>query len=523
MSTLSDCSRPLCCDQENALCIRLTRCLVAMNAQWGPVLNRALSSASKAGATVTDVESSMRNRVFVLTAGTNSLCLYEALQSLWCAVGGVSAFRMPVPGEKTSVGAVMQNEKIPGMPPRRVTRVVVDGLNYLSRFFPARSDPVFRWGGDEGRVVLEGRRRVRAFCDAARETGVECIFVFDCGQATAETNAKWTERRLCEVETCEYDIVSGTDSLFRAMLKQEGVCVLHPEFVDGDDAVVGVAHTADAFVLSRDGDMTRYHEFPTHRVLVDFAIDARGRLVFERRMRPPLEPRTARHLPETPTDFKSRPDWAGGVARLKQRLEKRPFLRRGNVDGLTRTHGNLCDSEVGRALRAASYAAMGVDAVDEEYPVYSSERRVASIKKTTMSARPNGTLISNLLDDPDVLLEQLARDQPNSRRHACAMTIAEWSAAVRSATGETVDEIDLLRTFTALTGLQDAQPSPLEPCEPWCTICKCEGLRHQPCSNDVFPSRASHAMGMDRTPKCGDCVAKLVLIGQRNAWKRDTG
>ena len=80
-----------------------------------------------------------------------------------------------------------------------------------------------------------------------------------------------------------------------------------------------------------------------------------------------------------------------------------------------------------------------------------------------MSARPNGTLISNLLDDPDVLLEQLAKDQPNSRRHACAMTVAEWNVAVRSATGETVDETDLLRTFTALTGLQAAQPSPLEP------------------------------------------------------------
>jgi hypothetical protein len=165
---------------------------------------------------------------------------------------------------------------------------------------------------------------------------------------------------------------------------------------------------------------------------------------------------------------------------------------------------------------------MGIDAVDEEYPEYSSEQGAAFIKKTTVTARANGSLISNLLDDPDDMLKQLADDQPKSRRHACAMTVAEWNVAVRSAMGETVDEIDLLRTFTALTGWRGSQPPPLEPCETWSTISKCEGLRYQQCNNDAFPSRSMYAMEIGKHPKCEGCVEKIVQIGQRNAWKRDT-
>lgn len=504
------------------MCVRLSSCLVGLNTPWDSRFHEAIESAVKSGIVVKTIENSMRNRMFVLKAVTNSQCLSNALKKLWSLSSPDTPFTMPVASDE--VGAVIRNENAPNTPARRVRRVVIDGLNYLSRFVPAKSDPFYPWSSESSaeRLLREARHRVRAFADGLRAANVEAIVVFDCGQTTPEANAKWTERRLNEVRCGTYEMLPASDLFVKAFLEDEGIAWLNPEGIDGDDAVVAVAHAVDGFVLSRDGDMTRYHAFPSHRVLFDFAIE-RGAVLFERRLHPPLEPRAPRDVPPVPIDFATNVYWRGGPGRLLERLRADPTMRRGNVDGHTARHGNLCADPTSVALRAAVYAHAGIPAVEECFPVMGA--RNAELRTLHTAAVAADDLLDLLRDNPAEVLRRLEAAQPATRKHACAAMVAEWHTALLGN-----GPVALVRAYAQLMEFADlmvVHASPVHAADTgWRAVVRCAGTLHNACGVDLFPSSVHTAAersverGHWLAPKCRQCIRKLVQLKDRHAWKR---
>jgi len=142
--------------------------------------------------------------------------------------------------------------------------IVVDALNYLSRFVPCEEER-FR-GGKPAALIVQARARVNEFSDALRAKNITAYFVFDNGQATEEANEKWLERRQKEVEMGVRSMPANAEVHLMAILEEEGWTVLFPSGIDGDDAVARLAMKLDCHVVSRDQDMMRYG-LPRGRVL----------------------------------------------------------------------------------------------------------------------------------------------------------------------------------------------------------------------------------------------------------------
>ena len=530
---------------EKTVCVPLTRCVVAMNVVCGCGFTELLHGISKSGVLIRNVEATMRNRLMVFTAPTDSMCLTRALASVWRFSTPDIPFQMPTEVFR-SEGAIIANEQILGLPSRRVKRVVIDAPNYLSRFFPTKTDPWFAWDDHNVvKILTEARRRVHVFCTALKASGVEAIFVFDCGQTTDEAVGKWESRRIAEVESGVhgdrvYNILSASDLFFKAFLKDSGAAVLNPEGIDGDDAVISVAQAVNGFVMSRDGDMTRYDEFPTHRVLVDFVIE-KGVIVFERRRQPPFVTPDPRKVQPIPIDFRTNPRWIGGPGRLLDRIKKDGFIRRGNVDGLTARYGNLCAANYATKLRAAIYYANDINGVVEYFPEMftppghkkSGRTEHAYIRKETCRAVKDAPLLQELKSTPRASLARLLEQQPTTRTHACAMMLAEWKIAHELSDTLLAPEIEITNLYAYLMEIDDifAIKDVHEYDQPWCSRTKCCGIHggqyKTMCGTDLFPSSVllSHEKAVQKgknfhEAKCAECVGKLGKQSKMNFWKR---
>ena len=132
------------------------------------------------------------------------------------------------------------------MPPH----LVIDALNYLARlgaFHERRfldAPPI--------KIVHELKNRVADFARLLRRAGIEAVAVFDNGQSTAASQAKWLQRRQREVLDGILPCPTRSTS-FSEPFSKTRVKTYSPQGIDGDDAVVMLAQLYDAQILSADG------------------------------------------------------------------------------------------------------------------------------------------------------------------------------------------------------------------------------------------------------------------------------
>jgi len=375
--------------------------------------------------------------------------------------------------------------------------LVVDGLNWLSRFVPC-DDRQYQ-GAKPSVLFAEAHARVAKFARVLKRAGITALFVFDNGQTTEEANEKWLERRKREVETGVRNMPANAEGLLKALFEEHGFTILFPSGIDGDDAVARLAIKMDCHVLSRDKDMMRYG-LPRGRVLSDFAIQADSIKFRVRDDRPRV---AGRDVSQIPCDIQ---DWKPKGSTLKiNALEGK--LRRGNADGHTRTLGNL--NATVRPLRAALYARLGIASVEEHLPAWKNGAFAMDV--TVVHPDPAH---DSLLDDPLAMLTWITCNangaQFEDRKHAAAMAAAE----IHDAASEPDARTSAMRIYDEYTALLPLASIPGDVSHGWCAFGPCYGLRGKSCFGNgrCYPTQLDHAALIGKDPLCMSCCAKLQEI-----------
>mmetsp|Transcript_98 Transcript_98/g.318 ORF Transcript_98/g.318 Transcript_98/m.318 type:complete len:497 (+) Transcript_98:213-1703(+) len=262
--------------------------------------------------------------------------------------------------------------------------VVVDTLNFLEYFFPALHQPD-RKKRDPWAVLGSMLRRVRGFMEAAKESGIEPIFVIDAGWSSDEVRDKWKSRRNSEVLHKNKRVIAGLDVLMVEALEAAGAKVFTPAGQDADDIIVLLAHNAgpESLILSFDADMYRYN-------LPGAADRIKDTLMFiEKKVKggpatytldlhrvretlDPTKPGKERSLEMLLDTVPWEPDrWLVHESEIVQAAEKQTYIR-GACSSYVREFGNLHGHLM--PLRQAVYKQLGISHdVKEVYPEWDNE------------------------------------------------------------------------------------------------------------------------------------------------------
>ena len=286
--------------------------------------------------------------------------------------------------------------------------VVVDALNYLSTFMPA-NDSAFAQATPWD-LIEETKRRVHSFLAGCKMSCVVPHFVIDCGFQSDEAMHTWMGRREKEVVESRRAMPYGADTILASCLLQEGADVIRPVDLDGDDVVVKWAVSMHCDVMSEDTDMLRYPDLPQSKIMVGFAFhpDGRVHLVPRRhfqiaRDKQGLPPRMLDGVPLNIALWRAE----ASKIHLVHDQAGNPIYRRGNTDSFTKSLGNL--HHIGRPLRAALYAKVGIAKVDEMYPMWDAGNQKPGWHRASTVADP--ALIKVLDDAKEVLAWLITHDQ----------------------------------------------------------------------------------------------------------------
>lgn len=401
--------------------------------------------------------------------------------------------------------------------------LVIDGLNYLARL-AAFNERRFQ---DAPPIVIvhELRNRVADFARLLRSAGLEAVAVFDNGQSTASSQAKWLQRRQTEVLEGVLPMPYASDLFLRAFLEDEGIPTYSPQGIDGDDAVVMLAQLWGAQILSADGDMA-YYGLPLHRIYKDFYIEDDAIQFATRDTKPPSRPDVPREerRVETPTDAEIRTErWRGFGPRALQQMEQ-GLLKRGNVDAFTKDCGNPHAAPATRVLRAGVYHLMGLEAVDESILMYEAATETANLVTTRVQAKAQA--VPMLRGSIRTCCQFLRRDvvfppdalDARRREHGVFMIASELQTYTRFAADHRAGTIRSLSARHTLEGYFDLcrtnVPVPRSP-HLWSRRQRCRGLFEAPCTEWLLPSTVASAVQHCKAPRCSNCIRRLCEARQR--------
>ena len=403
--------------------------------------------------------------------------------------------------------------------------LVIDALNHLSRL--AAFDERRYQDAPPIVIVHELRNRVADFARLLRSAGLEAVAVFDNGQSTASSQAKWLQRRQKEVLDGVLPMPYASDLFLRAFLEDEGIATYSPQGIDGDDAVVMLAQLFgdDAQILSADGDMC-FYGLPLDRIYRDFYIEDDAIHFVTRDSKPksrPDVPREERRV-ETPTEAEIQTErWRGFGPRALQQMEQ-GLLKRGNVDAFTRHCGNPHAASSARALRAGVYHLMGLEAVDESILMYEAATQTANL--VTTRVRASAQAVSMLRGSIRTCCQSLRRDivfppdplDARRREHGVFMIAAELQTYARFAADHRAGTIRSLSARHTLAGYFELchtnVPVPRPP-HPWSRRQRCRGLFEAPCAEWLLPSTVASAVQHGKAPRCSNCIRRLCEARQR--------
>eukprot|EP00798_Chlamydomonas_sp_ICE-L_P007432 gene7432-566_t len=161
-------------------------------------------------------------------------------------------------------------------PPARASQkhLYIDGLNIVRDLFV--SDV-----GEHWQTIVGLQDRVDKFVAAAEMSGFTSIVVFiDAFILTDETDQKWRERRIRDVDQEKRDVPQAVQILLGEAFQEAGVEVKFSLDQDNDDTLAAYAQICGAEVLSEDRDFFRYigHKYTVFRT---FPIDPSGCLLLE--------------------------------------------------------------------------------------------------------------------------------------------------------------------------------------------------------------------------------------------------
>ena len=405
------------------------------------------------------------------------------------------------------------------MPPT----LTIDGLNYLARL-SAFNERRYQ-DKPPMAIVHELRSRVADFARLLRSAGIEAVAVFDNGQSTASSQAKWLQRRQKEVLDGVLPMPYALDLFLRTFFEDEGIATYSPQGIDGDDAVVMLAQLWDAQILSADGDMC-FYGLPLHRIYRDFYIEGGVIHFVTRDTKPPSRsdvPREERRV-ETPTEAEICTErWRGFGPRALQQMEQ-GWLKRGNVDAFTKDCGNPHAATSTRALRAGVYHLMGLETVDESILMYEAPTQTANLVTTRVRASAQAVpmlrgsirscchfLRRDIVFPPDLL-------DARRREHGVFMIAAELQTYARFAADHRAGSIRLLSARHTLAGYFDLchanVPVPRMPYT-WSARQRCRGLFEEPCTEWLLPLTVASAVQHGKAPRCSECIRRLCEIARQ--------
>ena len=218
-----------------------------------------------------------------------------------------------------------------------------DAANYARSFFCVHQ----RWN------LTAAQSKVKKFHDASKRSGWTLVAFFDQAAMTKEAQEKWRKRREREVERGERSVPQGCLRLLGDMLSACGVDVRYSIEADCDDTIAFHAQVDGASILSQDRDFLRYRG-ATYKLYKQYLV-RKGQLIL---VEQDGERKSDWRELEPPPEY-------GQCNPFRDCIENKTYLR-GSPSPLVAL-GNL-HIQV-RPIRTALYAQLGIDSVEEEFPV----------------------------------------------------------------------------------------------------------------------------------------------------------
>lgn len=236
----------------------------------------------------------------------------------------------------------------------------IDALNIQRKLLPNPNNV------DPDQWLVQAKKCVATFVQAARKSNYEPIVFIDAAIQTEEAIRKWIQRREKEVKRGERNVLQGLSILLGDMFSQSGVAV-HYSSIDCDDTIASYASAFQAPVLSADRDFFRYVGNGTPlKIFCNFAI-RKGRLHL---IRHPREIQCAKPGVKSREILHPLPQTYGRVCTRERLLSERRYIR-GVTSSLIQKFPNI--HTTARPLRQALYARLGITQVEEKFPEWARE------------------------------------------------------------------------------------------------------------------------------------------------------
>jgi len=220
----------------------------------------------------------------------------------------------------------------------------VDAANFTGRFFKYKRP----WN------LEQAQKEVCKMCNAATKSGWTMVVYLDQATMTVEAIKKWRSRREKEVRKGERMVPQGALRLVGDMFTRCGIEVHYSVEADNDDTIASHAHHDGADVLSGDRDFFRYTNFQ-YALYKDFKI-GKGKFFL-------IKHDGKRN--STQRDIIPNPPLTGTCNPFRDCIQEKNYLR-GSPSPLVELNNVHI---LVRPLRAALYAHLGLDHVEEEFPV----------------------------------------------------------------------------------------------------------------------------------------------------------
>lgn len=265
----------------------------------------------------------------------------------------------------------------------------VDVANYAMYFFPI-------WRSWSLEYASQAAKR---FCRAFDRSGWTLKGFIDQSIMTAEAQAKWRKRREREVRLGVRTVPHGCLRLLGDLLEEHGIPIHYSVEADNDDTLASHAQQDGASVLSQDVDFLRYRG-ATYTLYSNFSMIRRGKV------------QLVKHEGKRKASWRDLmipPPCTGPCNPFRDVVENQEYLR-GTTSPLIEELGNIHVTV--RPLRSALYKKLGVDQVQEEFPVQKGEEdsnKHCVWDKQMVAADETCT---ELLLSPEAAVAQYSQERP---------------------------------------------------------------------------------------------------------------
>lgn len=271
--------------------------------------------------------------------------------------------------------------------------IVVDGCNNLFSLYNPKV------GFNFSSVCKAIRTNCRRFFDVLSSQADNVYIVFDVGQRSTETKAKWLSRRKREVETEQRNMPLNIlyiiiDIMTQEQGSYERVKVVTPNAFDADDYIAAIAHEEGVgfpeqciAILSQDTDYARYDLPPNVHMCKLAYLPARKVQVMQWTPNPKqVLKKSARPIPamliEQGIDLER-------DSHSMLTMYRTPESVRGTSDSRVKTHKSLY--EVTDFIRAEAYWRLateeGCEEAIEQYMVWDEAKKEAQLVTKTISIK----------------------------------------------------------------------------------------------------------------------------------------